>query len=88
MTQRNTTQRDKDRTRIRTTKAACGICGTPIDYTLHWPHPMCFVVDHKIPLKKGGLDVLDNKQAAHNACNSKKRARLIPPIVRRSGSLT
>ena len=87
MTARNTTQRDKDRARIRASRPACGICGNPIDYTLRWPVPMCFLVDHKTPLKKGGADNIGNKQAAHNACNSKKRARLVAPIVRRSGSL-
>lgn len=84
---RNTTQRDKDRARIRKTKANCGICGNPIDYTLSWPDPMCFVVDHIKPLKRGGADHISNKQAAHNQCNSKKRARDFAPIVRRSGSL-
>jgi len=84
---RNTNQRDRDRARIRATKANCHICGEPIDYTLKWPDPMCFVVDHVIPLIKGGLDHISNKRAAHNLCNSKKRARLVAPIVRRSGSL-
>lgn len=87
MTPRNTAQQFKDRARIRATKAACGICGKRIDYTLPWPDPQSFVVDHKTPLKLGGRDDLTNKQAAHNECNSKKRARLVAPIVRRSGSL-
>lgn len=87
MTGRNTQQQHKDRQRIKNTRAGCGICGRAIDYTLKWPDPMCFVVDHIHPLKKGGTDTLANKQAAHNECNSKKRARLFAPIVRRSGSL-
>jgi HNH endonuclease. len=85
---RNTNQRDRDRARIRATKANCHICGEPIDYTLRTPDPMSFEVDHVIPLAKGGADNITNKAAAHRACNSKKRARLIAPIVRRSGSLT
>jgi len=48
---------------------------------------MSFVVDHVVPLAKGGADALDNKKAAHRGCNSTKRARLVAPIVRRSGTL-
>lgn len=84
---RNTAQRDRDRDSIRKTNAACHICGEPIDYKLTWPHPRCFVVDHIIPLKRGGPDTRANKSAAHNDCNSKKRARLVAPIIRRSGAL-
>jgi len=84
---RNTAQRDRDRASIRSTRAACHICGEPIDYTLAWPDSRCFVVDHVIPLKRGGPDTRANKAAAHNECNSKKRARLIAPIIRRSGTL-
>ena len=84
---RNTAQRDRDRDRIRRTGAACGICGDAIDYTLRWPDKRCFVVDHIVPLHRGGADVRANKQAAHNECNSRKRARIVAPIVRRSGSL-
>jgi 5-methylcytosine-specific restriction endonuclease McrA len=87
VTYRNTAQQSKDRARIRASRPACHICGEPIDYDLQWPHPRCFVVDHIIPLKRGGADNLTNKAAAHAECNSKKRARLVAPIVRRSGSL-
>lgn len=58
------------------------------------PHPMRFEADHIIPLgpnptpeRIAQLDVLSNKQATHRTCNSKKRARLVAPVVRRSGSL-
>lgn len=84
---RNTTQRDKDRARIRATKSNCAICGGVLDYNLPWPDPMCFVVDHIVPITKGGADTIHNKQPAHNQCNSKKRARTHAPIIRRSGSL-
>jgi 5-methylcytosine-specific restriction endonuclease McrA len=82
-----TAQRDRDRARIARSKPACHICGDPIDYDLDWLHPMAYVVDHVTPLAKGGLDTLENKAAAHRGCNSKKAARLVPPIVRRSRSL-
>lgn len=72
MTTRNTTTRDRHRAQIRRTQPPCGICGQPIDYTLHWRDPMSFVVDHIHPLNKGGTDTLDNKQAAHRTCNRTK----------------
>ena len=62
---RNTTQRDRDRNAIRRTKPPCGICEGEIDYSLHYLDPMAFVVDHVVPLAKGGSDELANKQAAH-----------------------
>jgi len=87
MVKRNSATRDKHRARIAKDQPACHICGKPIDYTLPHLDPMYFVVDHVKPLAKGGTDTLDNKRAAHRECNSKKRARLVAPIVRRSGSL-
>jgi 5-methylcytosine-specific restriction endonuclease McrA len=75
-TPRNTTTRDRHRTTIRRDKPPCGICGHPIDYTLRYPHPNCFVVDHIQPVIKGGPDTLDNKQAAHNHCNRDKSDKL------------
>lgn len=47
----------------------------PIDYTLRFPEPMCFVVDHITALANGGADTLTNKQAAHRICNSKKSSK-------------
>ena len=88
MIKRNTATRDRDRARIARDKPACHICGQAIDYALPHLDPMSFVVDHVVPLAKGGADVLDNKKAAHRGCNSKKRARLVAPIVRRSGTLS
>ena len=88
MVKRNTATRDMHRARIARDKPACHICGKAIDYTLPHLDPMSFVVDHVIPLAKLGLDVIENKKAAHRACNSKKRARLVAPIVRRSGTLS
>lgn len=87
MVTRNSATRDKHRARIARDKPACHICGRAIDYTLPHLDPRSFVVDHVRPLAKGGTDTLDNKKAAHRECNSKKRARLVAPIVRRSGSL-
>lgn len=51
----------------------CGLCGEAIDLTVRYPHPRSFTIDHVLPLSKGGLDVLDNVQAAHFHCNTSKR---------------
>lgn len=77
----------KMRAILRKAKPNCHICGQTIDYELKWPDPMCFVVDHLVPLAKGGADNLSNARAAHATCNSKKRARDYAPIIRRSGFL-
>lgn len=72
MTGRNTTTRDRHRAVIARDRPPCGICGREIDYTLPYLDPGEFVVDHIIPIAKGGTDTLDNKQAAHRACNRTK----------------
>lgn len=72
MTTRNTTIRDRHRKAIARGKPACGICDEPIDYDLPHDDPMSFVVDHIVPLAKGGADTLDNKQATHRGCNRAK----------------
>lgn len=84
---RNSTTRDRDRRIIANRRESCGICGRDINYLLAWPDPMCFVVDHIRALANGGVDTLANKQAAHNQCNSLKRARDHAPIIRRSRTL-
>lgn len=84
---RNTKTRDRHRAAIAATKPPCGICGEPINYSLKWPDPNCYVVDHIHPVNKGGPDTLANKQAAHHHCNRAKSSQLIAPIIRRSGSL-
>lgn len=81
---RNTTTRDRHRAQIRRTRPPCGICGEPIDYDLHWRNPMSFVVDHIVPLARGGADTLENKQAAHRACNRAKSSKLPDELLPRS----
>ena len=73
---RNTTTRDKHRRIIARDQPPCGICSTPIDYTLPHHHPRSYVVDHITPRDKGGPDTLDNKQAAHRDCNRDKSDKL------------
>ena len=85
---RDTTQRFKDRARLRKLKAPCHICGGPIDYDLKWPDPMCFVADHVKPLARGGADTIANKLASHARCNASKGDKPHANIVRRSGALS
>lgn len=87
MVKRDTTRRDRDRARIRRSQPACHICGEAIDYSLPYLDPGEFVVDHVVPLDKGGVDDITNKAAAHRACNRAKSNRPYAPIVKRSGSL-
>lgn len=86
---RNTARQNKFRARIAKSRPACHICGQPILWDAHHLDPRAFVIDHVIPIAKGGDDALHNIKAAHRLreCNSKKRARLIAPIIRRSGTL-
>lgn len=47
----------------------CGICGDPV--------PLDDVhIDHIVPVKHGGTDVLGNLQVAHSQCNMRKGARI------------
>ena len=69
---RNTATRDRHRAAIKRERPPCGICGTEIDYALPYLDPMSYVVDHIVPVNKGGSDELDNKQAAHRSCNQAK----------------
>ena len=76
MIQRKTATRDRHRRLIRAGEPPCSLCGQPIDYSLPYLHPGAFVVDHVIPLNKGGLDVIENKAAAHRSCNRAKSDRV------------
>jgi 5-methylcytosine-specific restriction endonuclease McrA len=62
---RNSALRFKHRARIARDKPSCHICGQAIDYSLPHLDPWSFVVDHVIPISKGGADALSNKKAAH-----------------------
>jgi 5-methylcytosine-specific restriction endonuclease McrA len=84
---RNSAHQDRLRRQVARSRPACHICGVPIDYTLHYLDPMSFVIDHVVPLQKGGADDITNVRAAHRECNSKKRARDFAPIVKKCGSL-
>lgn len=89
MVKRKTQHQQRMRAIIARSKPACHICGKPIDYEANHLDPNSFVIDHVIPLAKGGEDALTNVKAAHRlrSCNSLKRAKDYAPIVRRSPSL-
>lgn len=82
MTERSTTTRDLHRKQIARSKPPCGICGADIDYSLPHLDPMAFVVDHIVPLSKGGPDTLENKQASHRVCNRLKSDKTDEPAPR------
>jgi 5-methylcytosine-specific restriction endonuclease McrA len=84
---RNSWHQHRLRARVAATRAACHICGNPIDYALPHTDPHSFVIDHVIPLAKGGHDSIENVRAAHRQCNRAKGARDTAPIIRRSGAL-
>lgn len=64
------------RERVKRSTSLCCLCGGLIDYTLEYPHPMSFSLEHHQPLTKGGAP-LDpaNAGAAHLQCNVKRGNR-------------
>ena len=73
MVKRSTTIRDKHRAAIRRQGRPCHICDGEIDYGLPYLHPLSFVVDHVIPVNRGGEDALRNKDAAHRLAGATGR---------------
>lgn len=68
---------EKNRKVILKTQNTCGICGKPVDVRLKAPDPLSPVIDHIIPLNKGGHpSSMDNLQLAHWTCNRQKSDKL------------
>lgn len=68
---------DKNKKRILMTQDVCGICGKPVNKSLKYPDPMSPVIDHIIPINKGGHpSALENLQLAHWSCNRQKSDKL------------
>jgi 5-methylcytosine-specific restriction endonuclease McrA len=64
-------------------QAACSICGQPIDYTLTYPDPDSFSVEHRIPKATRPDLTLDpaNCFAAHLRCNQSRGDRDYRPGI-------
>jgi 5-methylcytosine-specific restriction endonuclease McrA len=68
---------ERNRKKILANVDICAICGGPVDKTLKAPDPWSPVVDHIIPVSKGGDPAgEDNLQLAHRKCNREKSDKL------------
>ena len=68
---------EKNKKRLLKIQNVCGICGKPINKKLKAPDPMSPVVDHIIPISKGGHpSAMENLQLAHWTCNRQKSDKL------------
>ncbi|MFC8531389.1 HNH endonuclease [Nocardia sp. NPDC057227] len=85
MVARNTTTQNRHRAYLRRSRPPCHLCGGEIDYSLHWRDPLSFVVDHVIPLARGGEDTRENTRAAHRHCNRQKSDKLLDELAARPG---
>ena len=68
---------------LRTQRLPCWLCGQPIEYTLAWPDPASFSLDHIKP--KHTHPNLEheptNHAAAHLRCNSSRQANNPRPAI-------
>lgn len=72
---------DKNKKRILKTENICGICGKPVNKKLKYPDPMSAVIDHIIPVSKGGHpSAIENLQLAHWSCNRQKSDKLFNSV--------
>lgn len=68
---------EKNKKILMKTQNTCGICGKPIDKSFKAPHPLSPVVDHMVPINKGGHpSSIENLQLAHWTCNRQKSDKL------------
>lgn len=68
---------EKNKRRLLKTAIHCGICGQFVNKKLKYPDPMSPVIDHIIPLAKGGHpSAIENLQLAHWSCNRQKSDKL------------
>lgn len=69
---------EKNKKKILATQNVCGICGQEIDKGFKYPHPLSPVIDHIVPISKGGHPSdISNLQLAHRWCNRQKADKLM-----------
>ena len=72
---------EKNKKKIFKTQNICGICGKPVDFKLKYPHPLSPVIDHIVPINKGGHPSdIENLQLAHWTCNKNQISYLIKRV--------
>ena len=75
---------ESNRKKILKMQSICGICGKPVNKKLKPPDPLAPVIDHIIPVAKGGHPSdIDNLQLAHSACNRQKSDKLFKNIEKK-----
>ena len=68
---------EKNKKVIFKTQNVCGICGKQVDFSIKAPEPLSPVVDHIIPVSKGGHpSAMENLQLAHRTCNRQKSDKM------------
>ena len=59
-------------------KGRCQICRRPVNRKWKSPHRLSPVLDHIVPIARGGHDTKANVQLAHSICNARKRTDTLP----------
>lgn len=67
----NSRERQRVTAHVKARQRPCCICGQPIDYTLRWPNPRSFSVQHLIArsIRPDLMFDVANCDAAHLDCN-------------------
>lgn len=68
---------------LRMQRNPCWICSQAIDYSLAWPDPASFSVDHVKPRSQypEGREDPANLRASHLSCNSSKQDNEVKPSL-------
>lgn len=63
------------------TDGLCWYCGYPMRKEWELGNPLCFTVDHVVPLSNSGTDTLSNAVPSHSNCNSSKQSRSLTDLI-------